>query len=303
MSPRASLPPTINFHFWRPCNMRCGFCFATFEDTRSELSKGHLPEPQALAVIDAIAAAGGVEKLTFVGGEPTLCPWLPNLIARAKSHGLVTMVVSNGWRLRHEPGLIAGCDWLALSVDSLDPSVNHRSGRAVPQHPPLRDDELLAIVQRARECGIRIKLNTVIHALNHHEDMTEFVVAMRPERWKLFQVLPITGQNDARFGEFAIADADFAAFIARHAAVAEHGITVVPEDNEAMQGTYAMIDPRGCFIDNAEGTLRYSRPILDVGVETAWQQVRFDRERFVARGGHYDYGQPLVTLQKRSSTP
>jgi radical S-adenosyl methionine domain-containing protein 2 len=283
--------------------MRCGFCFATFEDTRSQLPKGHLPEPEALAVIDAIAAAGGVEKLTFVGGEPTLCAWLPNLIARAKSHGLITMVVTNGWRLRQDPTLIEGCEWLALSVDSLDSSVNLRSGRALPNHAPLQADELLAIVEQARERGIRIKLNTVVHALNHHEDMTEFVVAMRPERWKLFQVLPIHGQNDARFGEFAVAEADFLAFVARHTAVAERGIAVVPENNHAMQGTYGMIDPRGCFIDNADGVLRYSPRILDVGVEAAWQQIRFDTERFVARGGHYDYGQPLVTLQKRSSTP
>ena len=25
--------PTVNYHLWKPCNMRCGFCFATFEPT------------------------------------------------------------------------------------------------------------------------------------------------------------------------------------------------------------------------------------------------------------------------------
>ena len=24
--------PTVNYHLWKPCNMRCEFCFATFED-------------------------------------------------------------------------------------------------------------------------------------------------------------------------------------------------------------------------------------------------------------------------------
>ena len=24
--------PAVNYHLWKPCNMRCGFCFATFED-------------------------------------------------------------------------------------------------------------------------------------------------------------------------------------------------------------------------------------------------------------------------------
>ena len=35
--------PSVNFHFWQPCNMRCGFCFAQFLDVRdSILPKGHL---------------------------------------------------------------------------------------------------------------------------------------------------------------------------------------------------------------------------------------------------------------------
>ena len=26
------MPPAVNLHFWQPCNMRCSFCFARFED-------------------------------------------------------------------------------------------------------------------------------------------------------------------------------------------------------------------------------------------------------------------------------
>lgn len=26
------LPPAINLHFWKPCNYRCSFCFATFDE-------------------------------------------------------------------------------------------------------------------------------------------------------------------------------------------------------------------------------------------------------------------------------
>ena len=24
--------PSVNFHLWKPCNMMCEFCFATFRD-------------------------------------------------------------------------------------------------------------------------------------------------------------------------------------------------------------------------------------------------------------------------------
>ena len=24
--------PSVNYHLWKPRNMRCGFCFATFQD-------------------------------------------------------------------------------------------------------------------------------------------------------------------------------------------------------------------------------------------------------------------------------
>lgn len=76
--------PSVNYHLWEPCNMRCKFCFATFQDVKhSILPKGHLPKEQAIEVILQLAEIG-FEKITFAGGEPTLCPWLPELIATAK---------------------------------------------------------------------------------------------------------------------------------------------------------------------------------------------------------------------------
>jgi organic radical activating enzyme len=42
------------------------------------------------------SAESGLGKITFAGGEPTLCPWLHDLIAIAKKTGMVTMLVTNG---------------------------------------------------------------------------------------------------------------------------------------------------------------------------------------------------------------
>ena len=59
------------------------FCFATFQDVgQDDLPHGHLPRKESLAVVEALAKAS-FDKINFAGGEPILCPWLPDLIRRA----------------------------------------------------------------------------------------------------------------------------------------------------------------------------------------------------------------------------
>ncbi|MBA3546792.1 MAG: hypothetical protein H0T76_09945 [Nannocystis sp.] len=73
---------------------------------------------------------------------------------------------------------------------------------------------------RAR--GLRLKLNTVVTALNWREDMSEFVRRVAPERWKVFQVLPIGGQNDGAVDDLLIDAAQFRAFVDRHVPLANN---------------------------------------------------------------------------------
>ena len=121
------LPETVNYHLNKNCNFRCRGCYAVFDDNPH--ARGvMLSKERMFDLVEAIAAAprptGSTRrKLTFAGGEPTLCPWLPELIAHAKASGLVTMVVTNGSRcdtdyLKRLSGVL---DWLTLSIDSLDP--------------------------------------------------------------------------------------------------------------------------------------------------------------------------------------
>lgn len=88
--------PSVNYHLWKPCNMKCGFCFATFQDIDPHfLPKGHLGREDSLIVVEQLARAG-FQKINFAGGEPTLCPWLPDLVTRTKEFGLSTAMVTNG---------------------------------------------------------------------------------------------------------------------------------------------------------------------------------------------------------------
>ena len=50
----------------------------------------------------------------------------------------------------------------------------------------------------------RVKINTVVTRTNLMEDLSDFIVEARPERWKLLQVLPVEGQNDRLVGEHVV---------------------------------------------------------------------------------------------------
>ncbi len=266
----------VNFHLYKPCNYRCRFCFATFR-VRGQLSLEH-----ALTLLRLLRVAG-CEKLNFAGGEPTLHPHIGPLLAESRRLGLVTSIISNGARLTQ---LLAAhatdLDWVGLSVDSADEAVQAALGRGTGGHVA----RSLAHAHDIRARGLRLKLNTVVTALNWCEDMSEFVRQVQPERWKVFQVLPVGGQNDGAVDDLLIDAGQFRAFVDRHASLTDN-LAPIAEDNDAMTASYAMIDPLGRLFDNSAGHHTYSAPIHEVGVARALRQIRFFLTRLVARGGKY----------------
>jgi radical S-adenosyl methionine domain-containing protein 2 len=270
--------------------MRCGFCFASFQDVRkSILPKGHLPKEQAIQIVSMLAKHG-FQKITFAGGEPLLCPWLPELISEAKKAGMTTMVVTNASKLTemflqaNKPYL----DWVALSIDSLNDISNMDSGRAISGNQVLSEQYFRNLVQIIRKHGIRLKINTVVHRKNYLEDMNAFIRWAQPERWKILLVLPIMGQNDRKIDHFRLNNKEFVDFILRHKSL-EDIATIVSETNSQMKGSYVMVDPAGRFFDNSQGTHRYSEPILNVGIDHALGQVCYDNQKFIERKGEYKW--------------
>lgn len=282
--------PSVNYHLWKFCNMSCGFCFATFQDVQQDtLPKGHLSREDSLLLVDMLAH-WGFEKINFAGGEPTLCPWLSNLIARAKERGMVTSIVTNGSRITAEwlDRLNGSLDWIALSIDTVDPEKLKQSGRAV-QNKPISRDGYLQIIGRIKQNGIRLKINTVVTSATWEEDFAGFISAANPERWKILQALAVDGQNDGHIDKYAVSAAQFERYVERNRAVESEGIVVVSENNEMMTGSYIMVDPAGRFFDNTKGAHTYSSRILDIGIADALREVSVNAERFRQRGGRYDW--------------
>jgi radical S-adenosyl methionine domain-containing protein 2 len=273
-------PIAVNYHLYKPCNYRCKFCFATFRDIR-----GQLELADARELLGRLRAAG-TEKLTFAGGEPTLHPHIGALLSEARELGFTTALITNGARL---PALLesqAGTlDWIGLSVDSAIERVEVELGRGRGDHVA----RSITLADAIHAHGVRLKLNSVITALNWQEDMHDLVRRMKPARWKVFQVLPITGQNDGDVEPLLITAAQFQDFVERHADLADEGLGPIAESNEAMTGSYAMIDPIGRFFGNHKSRYVYSPRILEVGVDEAIRQVGFELERLIARGGLYQW--------------
>lgn len=282
---RNALPPSVNWHLIRYCTMSCLFCFGRFLDVsaRSVIRD----RPTAIQLVAVLARS--FEKITLTGGEPLLCSFLEELAAVCKLLDRTVMVVSNGSPLVRDPSRIrrlAGVvDWFGLSVDSAVPDVLRRLGRCT-RGKAISPAQYIDLSRRLRDVGIRLKVNVVVTRLNVGEDLRWFLEAMCPERVKLFQVMPVHGQNDGAVEDLLVSEEEFARFVELHQ---KTDVPVVAESNRLMSGSYAMLDPAGRFFDNTTGRHRYSQPVLDVGVDEAFAQIAFDSGKFTDRGGHYDW--------------
>lgn len=276
-------PKAINFHLLRACNARCRYCFATFRETPTRLTTERACE---------VLRAGG-EKMNFVGGEPTLHPGIGELITEAKALGFTTSIVSNGAKLAEllKSPVGSHLDWVGLSIDSATNAGNDAVGRGVatPAHARGYVEHIVELAALAAAQGSHIKLNTVVTKVNAEEDMRSLIQLVHPQRWKVFQVLPVRGQNDGNVEPLLITPVEFEAFVERHRSLQDAGIPVIAEHNDAMTDSYAMIDPMGCFFSNTLGTHTVGRAILDVGAEEALRSVAFSHRKLLARGGVYEW--------------
>ena len=294
-------PKAVNWHCFKACNYGCRFCYARFEDLKATPA---MAENEGCQLLEQLAAAG-VEKINFVGGEPMLHPHIRAWIIHAKAVGLVTSIVSNGTGIDRAflSAMKGHLDWVGLSIDASTDALHADLGRG--EKKELRNGmsghlaRTLPVADLLHEFGVGVKLNTVVTALNQDDDMSAVVRRIRPDRWKIFQALRIEGENDDDILDLEVADAAFNAYVERHrSALADlKDVTVVAENNEAMLGTYAMIDPLGRVYTNAEGRYRYSNhSLLVMGFLEAWGQVScgFSEHDFLARDGDWDWNREAV---------
>lgn len=292
MKPASEL--VINWHLTEACNYTCRYCYskwhadgggkelihnaASSATLLSEIYLHFAPTPRNHA---RLGMKWQSLRLSLAGGEPLLYDReIVRIATQAKAIGFNVSLITNGSRLTRPlmAKLAPQLSVLGLSLDSAVAAINREIGRTDRHSQVLLLGELSEIVALGRKLNpdLRLKINTVVNALNFTEDMNLLIRQLAPEKWKMLRMLPTVTSD------LSIADHEFAEFVDRHAVL---GSIISAEDNSDMVESYIMIDPRGRFFQNSlsGGGYRYSAPILDVGGEAAFRQINWLAKKFISR--------------------
>ena len=96
------------------------------------------------------------------------------------------------------------------------------------------------------------------------------------------QFLLVRGQNDDADG-LAVKAADFAAFVDRHSSMQ----ALVPEANDAMVGSYIMVDPSGCLYGNHGAVHLRGAPVCEAGLVGQLERLGYSYQGTERRNGFY----------------
>lgn len=234
----------INFHVTEHCNYKCRFCFAQF------MCRDELKLNGAKTVVDNIAEyfnANGIidGRINLAGGEPMLINFLDPLIDYIITKGISVSVITNGSmlsaeRVRRMKGKVS---MLGLSIDSLNHDTNLNIGRSC-KGKTISKGEILEIITTARECGIKVKLNTVVSKLNVNEDLSELYDTGEIDRIKLLQMRINEGVNDIA-SQWLLTKKEFEDYCKRLS-----NYSTVDEDDDALNASYIIINPEGNLLTN-----------------------------------------------------
>ncbi|HVZ74563.1 MAG TPA: pyrroloquinoline quinone biosynthesis protein PqqE [Polyangia bacterium] len=141
------------------CPLSCGYC-----SNPLELDK-HAAELDTATWTRVLgeAAALGILQVNLTGGEPLVRDDVEEIVAAARKHELYTNLITSGVplpRARLELLRAAGLDSLQLSVQDVDAE----GGKWIAGRDALEDK--LAVAEHARELGLPLTLNVVLHRGN-----------------------------------------------------------------------------------------------------------------------------------------
>ena len=292
----------INWHILEKCNFGCNYCFAHWPDSISgpEVWRDMEKSKKLLIALRGLSRFYPEEsndriRLNIAGGEPMLL-WhrgvLQKVLTEAKKLGFDLSIISNGYLINDDVvlALAPQLQILGISMDSTNTQTNKKIGRCgknnmEKQTTPGRVKEIFRLA-RSINPRIECKLNTVVNAENHSEDFHDAIARIKPNRWKVFQMLPVADSRDVSEKQqpLKISNVEFQSFLNRHIDLQE---IMRPENNDAMTESYLMVNPFGRFYQNqpSEIDCRHvvSDPVDEVGIEKALQQIEFRPRKFQQR--------------------
>lgn len=215
--------PVLQVHPSRRCNLACAHCYTSSGPRTREAV------PISLLVSCVEQAAGlGYRQLAVSGGEPLLYPFLADLLAHARSVGMLTTITSNGMLAtpaRWGP-LAELIDVAAISIDGTpaehDAIRRHEGAyeRTVRNLEVIRSsgvpfgfiftltqhnvDSLEFVVRLAAQCGAR---SVQVHPLTLHGRAIEMLPEERPDGLELVTAIVEASRLGDRLGVVVHVDA------------------------------------------------------------------------------------------------
>lgn len=299
----------INLHILEACNFKCRQCFSKF-GTRETL-----PVEDWKKIVDNCIAGADVAEFNIAGGEPMLYPGLVELVKYIRDKGVKVSLITNGSLMDEEwiKSYAGMYETIYFSVDSINDETNRKIGRCDRNGKTIPADRIVELCGLIRKYapGCRIKINTVVSALNKDEVMSDFIDKIAADRWKVLRMKPF------QYGSFSnldiqVSNEEFEEFVERNreknrekekkenrkqkekeggkeagtaararVETAKREVIVEPD----MKASYVLIDSNGCLLDNAvdEMTPVVVCDCLREDFTEGLRKLTLDREKYEAR--------------------
>ena len=147
------------------CNLKCSFCYAGCNCTTNPVGDDReMSVPEIQEVLRKIYEEARVPSVSFTGGEATLRPELPELVAFAHELGMRVNLITNGTRVTKKLARAladAGLDSAQVSLEGVSSEVHERVTMI-----PRSFEKCLGAVENFAEAGILVHTNTTINKDN-----------------------------------------------------------------------------------------------------------------------------------------
>lgn len=146
------------------CNNKCSWCYSG----SNVLTSKKALDKQRIQLVIGLLSNLGIKKTVLIGGEPTIYPYLPEVLEEHKSRKLKTGMVTNGRKLANPEFSDflkrGGIDFLTVSIHGYNAETHDKATNRVGSYA-----ESILGIREAVKKGIQVSTNTVITRENHNE--------------------------------------------------------------------------------------------------------------------------------------
>lgn len=288
----------VNFHLLEPCNYRCKHCFAHFNNHHL------LGLDDWKKIADNCCRNKAVKAINIAGGEPLLYPKLRELAEYIYNKGIKLSIITNG-SLMTDQWIRENASYyetIGFSIDSFREETLIKMGRVASGGLLVSKEKFMHMCKLIRKVNpdCKIKMNTVVTALNLQEVMSEELSSsgIHVDRWKIFK-MDIFKNECFDNSAISITDQEYEGYIQRNLEalhsvtyisgmcggqlyISESGMQVVAE--KRVTSAYIMIDANGCLVDDSQNT-SYVKicNCMEEDFTEGLSRLNFDRELYELR--------------------